>query len=318
MKKKEQKASPITPASGNTELVEYNALSKDIEILPQSFEGSEILMGCVDGRVIIPVRTLSEMFDINYSKAMEKITSKSELFDGEVISLEKAEYLRLYPVTGSSDDIRSFDCFTIAGALQWITILSYGRYDLERKEYIVRVRRWLAKTGESVILGSPGIGSNNSPVMLADSLKEEMKRADAMTIIGVDISRAASACLAKLEDQFGESLDYLRALVSRQSDEDIPVLTATEIGKELGLSAQSVNNILEKLGYQKHDYRIKKTGAKQKVWNLTQSGKVYGEIILERHGGADVQYILWRREIIEVVRRAVFLDEEQSTLEEEA
>jgi len=313
MKKKTDKTSPATPASEQRDQVTtIDSTSVGIEVVHQTFEGTEILMAKYEGRIIVPVRRLAEMFDIPYGKAMEKITAKSALFEGEIVSLKKEDYLSLYPVTGYSDDMRSFDCFSIAGALQWITILSYGRYDPERRDYIVRVRRWLAKTGEGVILAGRPNDMVEIGTPLSDALKEEMKRAEAMTIVGVDISKSTSACLAKLEDQYGEPLDYLRMLVPRNTSEDLPVLTATAIGKELNRTPQAINDLLERLGYLTHDYRVKKTGTKQKVWNLTDAGRAYGEIVLERHGGADVSYILWRRSIVDILR--VHIEAEQATL----
>jgi hypothetical protein len=305
MTKKE--GNPATPPS---EPLDTNTMKDSIpEVKELSFEDTAIQFKNSDGKWRTSLRLLAEYYDIKFSHASEKLTGNSDFFRD----------LGTDRITRSANgSVYDYD-LSIRDAVSFLTLVNYKRYKDERREKLIRMRNWLTDTAEKLLMGETvTLTSPSQTILLSDSLKEEMKRADAMTIIGVDISRAASACLAKLEDQFGEPLDYLRALVARRSDEDIPTLTATEIGKELGLSAQSVNNILEKLGYQKHDYRIKKTGAKQKVWNLTQSGKVYGEIILERHGGADVQYILWRREIVEVVRRAVFLDEEQSTLEEEA
>jgi len=305
MSKKE--GNPATPPS---EPLDTNTMEDSIpEVKELSFEDTAIQFKNTDGKWRISLRALAEYYDIKFSHATSKLKKHSKLFR----DLNEDRVTR--STSGYIYDLE----LSIRDAVSFLTLLNYQRYDDEREEKLIRMRNWLTDTAEKLLTGETvSMIPQSQNILLSEALKEEMKRADAMTVIGVDISRAASACLAKLEDQFGEPLDYLRALVARRSDEYIPTLTATEIGKELGLSAQSVNNILEKLGYLKHDYRIKKTGAKQKVWNLTQSGKVYGEIILERHGGADVQYILWRREIVEVVRRAVFLDEEQSTLEEEA
>jgi len=158
--------------------------------------------------------------------------------------------------------------------------------------------------------------SDNVPRLppLSDALKEEMARADAMTIIGVDRCMAASVCMSKLEDQYNEDLSYLRNLVPRQLSEDIPHLTATQIGKEFSLSPQSVNKILEKEGYQFRTVRMKKTGKRENVWNLEDKGKPFGEIHIERHGGKEIYTILWRRSILEEMKRILF-HSDQNTLE---
>lgn len=151
-------------------------------------------------------------------------------------------------------------------------------------------------------------------VPLSEALKEELARAAAMAIVGVDVGRASSVCIAKVEDEYGEDLSYLRNLLVRQIEGEIGYLTATAIGKELGLSNQSVNKILEKQGYQYLTVRVKSNGKSQNIWNLTERGKQFGEIHMGRFGGHETYTIMWRSSVVEVLRRVMFHPEQQTTL----
>lgn len=152
-------------------------------------------------------------------------------------------------------------------------------------------------------------------VSVSDALTEQMKRANAMTIVGVDLGKAASVCLAKVEEQFpDEDLGYLRSMLVRQIDGEIGYLTATAIGKEIGATNRTINNILCQAGYQYRTERTKKNGKTEWVYNLTEKGKLFGEVHVGRFGGSERYVILWRSTIIDEIRRVIFSSESQSTL----
>jgi len=218
-------------------------------------------------------------------------------------------------ITGDQVAPTPHTCLTRDGVIGLLMKTDYQRIkDPAKREKILSFQKWAKETLGKVMDGSLQASRSLLPP-LSDALKEELARADAMTIIGVDRGLAASACMSKLEDQYGEKLDYLRALVPRSSDETIAYLTATAIGKEFSLSPQSVNKILEKEGYQFHTVRMKKTGKTTNVWNLTDKGKEFGEIHIERHGGKEIYTILWRCSIIGEMQRILFQkDCNQNTL----
>lgn len=197
-------------------------------------------------------------------------------------------------------------CLTRDGVIGLLMKMDYLRIrDDERREKILSFQKWAKET-----LGKVMDGKLQSPQPLlpplSDALREEMARADALGIVGVDRGVAASVCLAKLEDEYSTDLSYLRGLLVRSDDRDIAYLTATAIGQKFGLTPQSVNNILESAGYQKHSDRVKKNGKKQKVWNLTDKGKRFGELHISRHGGTDVFNVLWRDSIMQELDRVLF------------
>lgn len=79
-------------------------------------------------------------------------------------------------------------------------------------------------------------------------------------------------------------------------------LTPTELGRELGLSAQSINILLESLGLQ-----VQRRDTKDhKKWELTDSGKAYGlyQDTGKRNGGVPVQQVKWYKSVLNLLKQA--------------
>jgi len=198
-------------------------------------------------------------------------------------------------------------CLSRDGITGILIKIDYRRVkDPLKSEKILAFQKWVIE-----IIGKVMDGSFNQPLLppLSNALKKELARADAMTIVGVDRGLAASVCMSKLEDQYGEDLGYLRRLVPRQIDDDIPHLNATAIGRDLSLSPQTVNKILESSGYQFNNPRVKRNGKSANVWNLTEKGKQFGEIHIERHGGKEIFTILWRSSMLDELRKILGLND---------
>ena len=209
-------------------------------------------------------------------------------------------------ITGDQVTATPHICLTRDGVIGLLMKTNYQRIkDSAKREKILSFQKWAKTTLGKVMEGTL---QSSHPMLppLSDALKEELARAEAMKIVGVDVGLAASVCMAKLEDEYSTDLSYLRVLLTRKDDRDIAYLTATAIGKKFELSAQSVNNILESSGYLKHNVRMKKTGGQAKIWNLTDKGKRFGEIHIERHGGAEVYLILWRDSIVKELENVLF------------
>lgn len=209
-------------------------------------------------------------------------------------------------ITGDQAAPTPHTCLSRDGVIGLLMKTDYLRIkDQERREKILSFQKWAKTTLGKVMDGKL---QSSQPLLppLSDALREEMARAAALTIVGVDRGMAASVCMAKIEDEYHTDLSYLRGLLTRSDDRDIAYLTATAIGKKLDLSPQSVNSILESAGYQKHSERVKKTGAKKRVWNLTDKGRRFGEIHIGRYGGAETYVIMWRDSIITELERVLF------------
>jgi hypothetical protein len=123
-----------------TEIKDYNGKDVVFVITP-------------DGDQLIPVRVLADHFGIPLKKANQMITKNNALFVDKVVKLKKEAYSSLGTVMGPDEDIRSFDCFTLAGSIQWVNLLQHSRYSDSRKATIIDMKNWLVSLGASVIQG---------------------------------------------------------------------------------------------------------------------------------------------------------------------
>lgn len=222
------------------------------------------------------------------------------------LELLKDDSQTVMMTTGNQVAERGHVCLTRDGVIGILMKMDYRRVRKEgKKEKIIAFQKWAIATLGQVMDGKV---QPSQPLLppLSDALREEMARADALVLVGVDRSMAASVCMAKLEDEYHTDLSYLRNLLTRSDDRDIAYLTATAIGKKFDLSSQSVNNILESAGYQKHGERVKKNGSKKRVWNLTDKGKRFGEIHIGRYGGTETYVVMWRDSILQEFERVLF------------
>lgn len=142
---------------------------------------------------------------------------------------------------------------------------------------------------------------------VAQVVEEHLQIANAMsTHAHVDRGIAASLALALAEYKTGEDLKPWKNLIVKDRQEPAGVLTPTQIGIELGgLSGQSVNRILKRLGFQYW------AGGEGGQWVLTRRGEAYAELIpiTVYSKSRDLYYpryqTKWQPRILEVVRRAL-------------
>ncbi|WP_085210823.1 hypothetical protein [Methylomagnum ishizawai] len=114
---------------------------------------------------------------------------------------------------------------------------------------------------------------------------------------GVKPAMVAAATLACIAENTGLALDTMRQTLPAEAPEAVGKLNASQIGKELGISAIAANRRLALLGFQR-----KPEGGD---WELTEAGTTHGEAIpFTRNGHAGYQ-ILWNQSVIEVLREAV-------------
>jgi len=111
---------------------------------------------------------------------------------------------------------------------------------------------------------------------LSSAMKEELARADAMTIVGVDKGCAASACLLKLEKQYGEDLTYLRELIPTSS-----IHTPPELIEDVGKGWYSLNAICKAIGRKRNEvYGILRGWGymeqREKKHYVTSEGRLHG------------------------------------------
>lgn len=114
--------------------------------------------------VIAPM--LYDIFDVDVSDGNRMVTNNIEIFDGMISKLEKSLLMDLDGLTpqwlttgkGKSNYI---SCFSIAGAIQWMGLLSHKRYKDDRKEYLIALKTWVVKTAEEALLKRNDIGKDS-------------------------------------------------------------------------------------------------------------------------------------------------------------
>jgi len=99
----------------------------------------------------IPVACLAEVFDLHVDNAHKIVQRNYELFDGFRVNIKKDDVKSIPDMMQFAGKLRTISCLTLAGAFQFISLLDYKRYDEERREFIIKQRKWIVDTGANVI-----------------------------------------------------------------------------------------------------------------------------------------------------------------------
>ena len=192
------------------------------------------------------------------------------------------------------------------GRKQNVTFINEdGLYDVildSRKPAAKKFRKWITsevlpsirKTGEYKAKPAPA-PLEKTP---AEMVLEVGKTRDAIkNVFGVGALKEGIA-LAKSIDMVGKhyntDLSELNAFLPPATHK-VGHLTATDIGKNLGMSAQAVNEKLKAMGLQ---YKDKKGN-----WILTDSGVGYGEMMpyVSKYSGHTGYYPLWNDSVLNLL-----------------
>lgn len=114
--------------------------------------------------VIAPM--LYDIFDVSVSDGNRMVTGNIELFGGMVFELEKSLLIDLDGLTqqwltSGKGKSKYISCFSIAGAIQWMGLLSHKRYKDERKDQLVALKTWVVKTAEEALLKRGDVGQDS-------------------------------------------------------------------------------------------------------------------------------------------------------------
>lgn len=151
MTTRKNKTSPIIPAKGNTALVQDTLVS---EVKELSFEGTSIQFKNAGGKWRISLRKLAEYYDIPFSKASQKLTLNKELFQD----------LGMDTITVSANGSAYDYDLSIRDAFSFLTTLNYKKYEIERREKLIRMRNWLTDNAEKILTGEMSISPASSDI----------------------------------------------------------------------------------------------------------------------------------------------------------
>jgi hypothetical protein len=170
--------------------------------------------------------------------------------------------------------------------------------DPQKRDKVIIFQKWAIETLSKIVKGE------TIPIPRDDAveaiIRSHLDIADAMVQYAhVDRGIMTTVALAKVENETGVDLSWLKGLVRKDRQQPPGYLNAGQVGEELGgWSAHSVNKVLAQLGYQ---YWI---GGR---WQPTQIGMNYGEnvpfTVINRNGSSHSDYQLrWSPEMVRKIR----------------
>jgi len=190
---------------------------------------------------------------------------------------------------------REITCLTWDGVNGLLMKSNYQRItDPVRRQRVIDFQAWAIKTLRQVMEGK--LQTPREDLMGIFNCHMQMARVMADTM-GINIGIAGSVAIAHTEDLTGEDLSWCKGLIPANKSLHIGHLTPSQIGAEIGKTAQDINKILENLGYQVRAGRD---------WKLTISGMMYGENIpfsVNHEAGMHTGYrIKWEPDVIEKIQ----------------
>lgn len=214
--------------------------------------------------VIIPLIDIAKGVDYDSSGITRLYDRNSELLK---------DYAQTVVMT-SGDQVAPTKhiCVTKDGVIGILMKMDYIRIKNEdKRKRIVAFQKWAVDTITKIMKGEPKTSNGT----IAFRVSEQLQIADAMSkYANVDRGIAISMALSKVEFDTGADLTMWKNTVQKEKvSKPIGYLTATEIGRELGMgnhAGASINRILYKLGYLERfsDH-----------WILTQKGDMYAEAL---------------------------------------
>lgn len=216
--------------------------------------------------------------------------------DPELFSGMEGRVVTLTP--GGDQELR---CLTRDGVIGLLMKLSASRIkDPEKRNRLITFQKWaidtLGKVMDGIPTGSgPGVPIQNNPEASA-MLEDHLRMARALTeYAGVKQGIAAAVAIAVVQEKTGIDLTWCKNLLPAASDPP-GYLIPSEIGMQIGMSAQRVNEILHELGYQ-----LKSSDG----WKLTGPGRFYGEEYPFSRNGHSGYQIRWKPEVIKRIGERV-------------
>ena len=109
---------------------------------------------------------LYDIFDIDVGNGNRMISRNIELFKDMTFEFDKDDLTGLdammaqWLTTGKGKS-NSIMCLSLAGVIQWMSLLDYKRYGNDRKSYLISLKTWVVKTAEEALLKRNDIGKDS-------------------------------------------------------------------------------------------------------------------------------------------------------------
>jgi hypothetical protein len=292
-------------------LTEATKMSKEIQRCEESstqkefFDGIPIRIVTYNGKSYIPIIDIATGIGYDRRNLSRLIESHEDMFEGN------REYLPLKTPGGMQKTL----CVNRDGIIAMFMGLKINMVQDERKKgLILSFRKWaldvLSKVMDNRIDQVTPFVSQQNPavpkeVLVGNLFNDHLQIADSLAkFANVDRGIAVNAAIALVEYKTGVDLTAYKGLVQKERKcDDVGLLNATDIGRELGgINAATINVILKKLGYLTWVHN---------AWALTERGKRYAEVFpvfgFTDSGKSYARYqIKWQPKIVEILHRHMF------------
>ena len=202
------------------------------------------------------------------------------------------------------DDLQKMEVIDSLGRSQRTNhVNEFGLYALilgSNKDAAKRFKRWVT---HDVLPSIRKTGSYAVPGSIAALPAPALDRVNAILLIGEAIAKvpgvkpgiAMAATLTCISDNTGLQVEQFRCALPA-CNEPLSAVNPTKLGERMGLSPRTVNLRLAALGFQERNDRDE--------WELTDAGRAWGEALPYSRNGHSGYQILWRPEVIELLKGA--------------
>lgn len=200
------------------------------------------------------------------------------------------------------DDVGKRDAIDAIGRMQNVNhVNESGLYSLifgSTKESAKRFKRWvtadvlptLHKTGTyTVQQAQPEVQSKATEATAVLMMVHDFM---IKNVPGINPNIAAAVTLDCIKTNTGVDTEQMRRALPAEAEAP-STMSPTQIGQELGISAQAVNKKLSELGLQFKNNR--------KSWELTPFGQQYGEALAFSRNGHSGYQILWNPAVLDLI-----------------
>ena len=200
------------------------------------------------------------------------------------------------------DDEKGRNSIPTRGGQQEMSVVNEsGLYNLvlgSRKPGAKRFKRWIT---HDVLPSIRRTGSYVSAGVVAALPSPTQDRVSALLLIGAALAKvpgvkhgiAMAATLTCIYENTGLVIETMRRALPA-NDEPMPAINPTQLGRQLGLAARSVNARLAAMGLQLRNDRDE--------WELSEKGQTWGEALPYSRNGHSGYQILWRPEVIDQMK----------------
>lgn len=270
------------------------------------FNGIPIRVIIYRDKAYIPVIDIGKGIGYDRRNLSRLIDSHEDMFE------DNKEYLPLKTRGG----LQSTLCVNRDGITTILMALRINMIEDEpKKALILSFRKWALDTlGKAmdhkndqitpfVPSSVPALPSKES--VIGQMVAEHLQIADALAkFANVDRGIAVSTAMALVEYKTGADLTAYKGLIQRERKNDpVPLLNATDIGRELGgINAVTINATLKKLGYLEWIANS---------WSLTERGRRYAEVFpvvgfTDTNKSYARYQIKWQPEMIKILHKHMF------------